>query len=153
MNCSLPIWVQVASALSTPAVALIVAWIAWRQWRTAREKLVLDLFEKRWEIFHVAEAAVGLVIRDGDARENDAIRDVAVLRSKASFLFGDEVEKYLGDLQKRMAQIGLANDMMASHNHEKPWPKIKNDNFIAILKFNEEFSKLCAPYMHIKSKL
>lgn len=36
---------------TTFAVGLAVAYIAWRQWKTAREKLALDLFDKRFEVY------------------------------------------------------------------------------------------------------
>ncbi|ALN73186.1 hypothetical protein [Aureimonas sp. AU20] len=40
-----------AQAISTLIVGMSVAYIAWRQWQTAREKLALDLFDKRFAIY------------------------------------------------------------------------------------------------------
>jgi len=46
MSPTIPSWVTVLSAMLTPAVALSVAFIAYRQWRTAQNRLKLDLFDR-----------------------------------------------------------------------------------------------------------
>lgn len=40
-----PYWTTYLSAFSVPAIAVLGAAIAYRQWRTAQNKLKLDLFE------------------------------------------------------------------------------------------------------------
>jgi hypothetical protein len=46
-----PHWTVYVSALGTPLIAAVAAiiagWSAYRQWRTARDSLRFDLFEKR----------------------------------------------------------------------------------------------------------
>ena len=39
----LPIWMQYLTAISTPIIALMVAAIAFAQWRTAHQRMILDL--------------------------------------------------------------------------------------------------------------
>lgn len=55
---ALPMWIEYVKALGTPVVALVAASIAgviaYRQWRTARNKLKLDLFDKRVEVYAAA---------------------------------------------------------------------------------------------------
>ncbi|WP_395670195.1 hypothetical protein [Rhodoferax sp.] len=46
-------WFDYTSALTPVFIALFVAFIAYRQWRVAREKLRLDLYNKRFTIFEV----------------------------------------------------------------------------------------------------
>lgn len=134
-------------------VGLAVAYVALRQWKTAKEKLVLDLFDRRYSLFARAESALAPAMRDGDSRNNDSIRDIARLRSEARFLFGDEIEKYLGAIQEALAQLGLAHTMMAANNHEKDWPQLSHDCLLKVVAFYEEFPKLCAPYMKMTHKL
>ena len=50
----LPVLAQVFSAFLTPLIAIIVAYIAYRQHLTARAKLNLDLFEKRLAVYNQA---------------------------------------------------------------------------------------------------
>ena len=101
----LPVWAQwiqalgpVAISLVTVIIAVAVGVIAYRQWKTAREKLVLDLFERRFTLYVAAKVGVDQVLRDGSARDNDGIRNIAVVRSEAIFLFGDEVLEYFRKL-------------------------------------------------------
>jgi hypothetical protein len=42
---------RAAPAFTTAAVAIIVALIAYQQWRTAQERLRLDLYNRRFEIY------------------------------------------------------------------------------------------------------
>lgn len=149
---------EVLQALLTPTIATIAVYIGWRQWTTAREKLVLDLFEKRWAIFEGAEKAAGLVLRDGDVRNNTATRDIAILRSKTQFLFGPEVEKYLASLQEAMAKIGYAQDMMEASQQgqtvasEQSFPKMKMDAIMRVGRFHSEGVEIFAPYMIMTAK-
>ncbi len=58
----LPIWTEYVRVLGTPVVALLAAsiagFIANRQWKTARNKLKLDLFDKRIAIYKLAITAL-----------------------------------------------------------------------------------------------
>jgi hypothetical protein len=55
----LPYCVQLVQALGPTVVAVIAAfiagYIAWRQWRTAHDKLSLDLFEKRFAVYEATK--------------------------------------------------------------------------------------------------
>jgi hypothetical protein len=59
---SLPIWIEYVKALGTPLAALVAAFIggfiAYRQMQTAKNKLKLDLFDKRVAVY---KAAVDLI--------------------------------------------------------------------------------------------
>ncbi len=54
-NSSLPLWVQYFQALGPTLVAVVLAYIAaaiqFRKWRTAYDKLRLELFERRFKIY------------------------------------------------------------------------------------------------------
>ena len=51
-------WTAYLSALSVPMIALFGAIIAWRQTRTARERLKLDLFDRRFAQYDAARQLV-----------------------------------------------------------------------------------------------
>jgi hypothetical protein len=44
-------WIDVLSALLTPTIAILGIYIAYQQWRTNKNRLKLELFDKRYEIF------------------------------------------------------------------------------------------------------
>ena len=58
-------WLTVLSSLATPFIAVLGIWIAYRQSRTARYKLKLDLYEKRLCIYEAARNAIGTIVTSG----------------------------------------------------------------------------------------
>ena len=46
-------WFDYASALTPTLIAIFVAFVAYRQWKVARQKLRLDLYNKRFAVFEV----------------------------------------------------------------------------------------------------
>ncbi|MBY3027599.1 hypothetical protein HF265_00495 [Rhizobium leguminosarum] len=93
----MPIWIQVLQALLTPAIAIGVGVIAYMQWRTAHQKVVLDLFARRIAIVEMVETAVDSIYENkefGDDTEkllHDCVR-------RARYLFGADVMEYLKSL-------------------------------------------------------
>jgi len=53
INCIPPQrdWIDIFAALLTPAIAILASYIAVRQWLTNKNKLKLDLFDKRYAVF------------------------------------------------------------------------------------------------------
>lgn len=100
--------IEVSSALLTPIIAATVAWIAWQQWKTARSKLRLDLFDRRMAIYRDAAAALALITRDGSARKNEAFQRMLAAWQESQFLFGREVVQHLDEL------VTLIMDAMAA---------------------------------------
>lgn len=54
-----------------PAIAAFAALIAYLQWITAHQKIVLELFEKRLEAFRETQAAIIPVIRHGAVTQEE----------------------------------------------------------------------------------
>jgi len=81
-------------ALLTPLVAVIALGIAFAQWWTARSKLKLDLFERRWRIYEAARTGLLEVRMCG--RVSDATRDALVANaSAANWLLDEDLTDYL----------------------------------------------------------
>jgi hypothetical protein len=55
-------WIAIFSALLTPVIALSVAFIAYRQWRTAQNRLKLDLFDRCLAIHTAAVEIISNII-------------------------------------------------------------------------------------------
>jgi len=83
----MPAWIQVFQGLLTPVIGAAVGGIAFMQWRTAHQKVVLDLFEKRLFVYNLLEeAAIEFELSPG--RNDLPIRNAAEALSKGKFLFG-----------------------------------------------------------------
>ena len=81
-------------------VAFFGVWIASLQYRLAREKLKLDLFEKRYKIFDATRKFFGKVMREGEVKTVDIVT-FRIDTSDAMFLFGKDVNDYLEDVKER----------------------------------------------------
>ena len=95
-----PIWVQTLSALLVPVIALAVGVIAYLQWRTNKNRLKLELFDRRVKYY---EAAIQFI---GDTMANNAVSDESRMkfihaRYGSAFLLNDDVTEYLKELSKK----------------------------------------------------
>ena len=102
MSAQLPLWVEYVKALATPIVALITAslagGIAYRQWITARNKLKLDLFDKRFKVY---QAAVQLITETAGPEpvEWSKIVELSASFPSARWLLNGEISDYLATLE------------------------------------------------------
>jgi hypothetical protein len=104
MNTQLPYWVQMVAALgplfaalTTLMVGVIVASIAYRQWQTAKEKLILDLFDRRMNVYQKLRQSISLVNASGKVSD-EAERLFLEAENEAVFLFEQDIHAYLRDL-------------------------------------------------------
>lgn len=135
MPCADPHWTAYLSALGTPIIALIAGgwagYIAWRQWRTAQNRLRLDLFDKRFAAYAAARDIMGCSsLRD----EELAARFVSNAR-EARWILGAEIADYLENIiaprlfeligiNKRRDSTGFSNEealLLMQQNELMKW--------------------------------
>lgn len=150
----LPTWVAYLQALSTPMIALIVAFIAYRQWRTAHSKLVLDLFERRLSVYRQVRSAVGVVNTTGKVTREAEI-DLLQAMESAEFLFGKDVQNYLQDMWNRFIKLNAANHMIANGTQEQRQSnaRAQGDLFDKITNFYYEGADVFSPYMKMDHRV
>jgi len=128
-------WIDYLQAALTPSVALIAVYIGWQQWRTARDKLNLDLFAKRLAIYEALQELLesygtgGWQSRWGHKDLTEMLRDGTFFSGKektpekyrrglhdqqmrcrlaireAKWLLGAEMEQYLQNILDRTEQF------------------------------------------------
>jgi hypothetical protein len=96
MTAPEPHWTAYATALLTPVVAVIGAYIGWRQSRTAQNKLKLDLFEKRFAVYNKARNLLSEVMTKGKLTDAGLYEYGAGVR-EAKWLMDAEVAAYLSE--------------------------------------------------------
>src|SRR5215218_777262 len=101
MDSQLPLIVQYLQALATPFLAVLALVVAVGQWRTAHQRAVLDLFDRRMARYEAIRQIVSQVVREGSVRNEDALAFLRVT-SDVEFLFRGEVKTYLDGLHKAM---------------------------------------------------
>jgi len=142
----LPEWVQWIAALAPTALGLVtacaaiaVAIVSYRQWRAAREKLLIDLFDKRFELFvGIDQITDQVAFRPGTwSKESD--KDV--LR-RTVFLFGPDVQKSVSELMT-----------CCIDTEQQTNPILRKE---MVKEMNEKFRKtahLMRPYMQMTQRL
>jgi hypothetical protein len=108
-NSQLPISLQYIQALGPSLVALAEAVIAYRQWATARDKLRLDLFEKRFSIYVLLLAAMAAALSQSPDRQEIFSRLVE-LRGQGRFIFGTDVSKFIAEAIDEIANLICSQD-------------------------------------------
>jgi hypothetical protein len=97
-------WLVAMVQALTLLIAAFVAWIGYLQWRTAQQKAVLDLFDKRFKIYETVKNCVDQVGRNPlyfSEREKEFLKAV----NEAYFLFGDDLHGYLETLRKDIVYV------------------------------------------------
>jgi phosphate/sulfate permease len=93
-----PHWAQIVSWLSTPLVALVAAlfgvYIAYRQWKTAQDRLKFDLFDRRFVVYDTARNFLSSIITYGDIKHEEVSKFI-IGTSESKWLFDDKVDNYL----------------------------------------------------------
>lgn len=85
-----------------------VAYVAWQQWKTARDKLQLDRYEKRFRIYNATTDFISAVAWNvsGNIGQEQVVKfDVA--RSEAFFLFAGDTDllRFLDDLRLKAKDL------------------------------------------------
>lgn len=88
----------------TIVIAAFVAYIAWKQYLTAKLKLTLDLFDRRYKVWRALEDFLLVLIRRADVSDDD-FRRFVMDTGDAAFLFPEDVPEYLQLVRERAAQL------------------------------------------------
>ena len=103
-----PHWTTYLQATATPVIALIAAGIAatiqYRQWQTAKaaaetakNKLKLDLFDKRFAVFNAVARLVTKLSNAEAHHDNDSVKALMAKTAGTEFLFDETVYEYVTD--------------------------------------------------------
>ena len=108
----LPQWVVVCAALLTPVIAILGVYIAWQQWRTNRNKLKFDLFERRYTFYEASMELIGSIQTTGVATDN-AMLAFLVRTKGAQFIVGSDLAEYFDkELYRKAVELnGLESEL------------------------------------------
>src|SRR6185369_7523497 len=87
-------WVSLLQALLTPTIGVIAAYVAWQQYRLAKQKHDIDIFNRRMQVYKLTIAFLIKSEKTYSISEDDYyewLRDVA----DAEFLFGNEILDFI----------------------------------------------------------
>lgn len=111
--------IKISQGLLTPLIAIITCYIAYQQWKTNRDKLNLDRYERRLEIYKEVVRFISVGIREANY-ENDELMNFKPKVSEADFLFGEEIPTYINELQERAVNLSYWNKEYKDCTQPKP---------------------------------
>lgn len=154
-----PLWIQTLQALATPVVGVGVAVVAYMQWRTAHQKIILDLFDRRMSLY---DEVVNSVTDYFGGPENtavytDTIQRLYHVRSKARFLFGSEVEDLVNNIRGDITKHSKLTEKREKRKPLLPSARDAMDyEFQAVLArlidTSDRMTEACLPYLQLDQK-
>jgi hypothetical protein len=147
---------QAAQWVIAAITAIFVAVVAFLQWRTAQQKAVLDLFDRRHAIYEIVRNAVSTMT--GNSNTFDGGREVEFMQAmeRAYFFFGDEVVAYLEQLWSAIGDVRDADkelkDMTDPTERGVALAK-RRAGMNLIVQFHSNGKPLFASYMRFSQKV
>lgn len=150
-------WIQVLQALLTPTIGIIAAYVAWQQYRLAKQKHDIDIFNRRMQVYKTTIAFLVKCERTHSISEEDFyawLMDAA----DAEFLFGQEIVDFISDIEATAADV-------VQYYRDNPPEPIDDDyeivtftpeyssSFGHFISFRGRASELFAPYFQTFLKL
>jgi len=101
---------ELLKGIPTAVVALVIggiaALIAWRQYRVAKAKLSLDLFDKRYPIFQQTWEILSETVRSGTRGKSHGLATpFNNFLPEARFLFGNQIADYLDAVSENWTEL------------------------------------------------
>ena len=150
------VWISynLTSSISTLMVGGIGVWIAYNQYRTAKDKLRLDLFDKRYAAYEKLQEY--FIELDKYSRvDKKIILILEEARYKSIFLFGDDIKEHINEVHNKAIELyRLSNKISINGTRSLPIGEERNqetDKIEEILEWNtqqkETSSKRYAKYL------
>ncbi|MBS0536946.1 MAG: hypothetical protein JSR72_23045 [Proteobacteria bacterium] len=139
-------------SIASVTVAIVVALVQYAQWRTANQKVVVDLYDRRLRIFQQLEGAIAPVMREAEVNA-DAFQNFAIGQAESRFLFGDDVKEYLQTLRESFAWPMAFTNTVIDHSEDREnLVNTKYDHIKRIVDFYSKGPELFAPYIKLEHK-
>jgi hypothetical protein len=110
---------KISQGLLTPIIGIIATYIAWQQWKTNQNKLKLDRYERRLQVYKEVVRFISIGIRDANYDNNELMTFRSKV-SEADFLFGEEISKYIDELHSRAVNLHRWNQEYRDYSQPKP---------------------------------
>lgn len=112
-------FIEISKAFLTPVIAIVATYIAWQQWKTNRQKLNLERYDRRLNVYEEVRKILSIIVRDAKASTEDLLKFRTSV-SEADFLFGPEIPQYIDEIYKRGLNLWRWNQEYRDYTQEKP---------------------------------
>lgn len=134
-------------------IAAVAALIAYLQWVTAHQKVVVELFDRRRKAFELVEEALRPVFREGEV-SLEALQKLFTAKSECRFLFGNDVNKYLDDIHRDYAWLSaFSNSVIDESPKRSELIDEKYERLNRIIAFYNDGAPLFLDYLRLDMKM
>ena len=138
----------------TLIVAIFGALITYFQWRTAHQRIVLDLFDKRLAAFkEIEKAAKDVVNARLPADMELPFWSFVNAQGNARFLFGPEISAALQEMLKDITAVMAASGISQDNPEWSQYNDRKHAALQRLAHFVLNFSPLFVPYLRLDQKM
>lgn len=136
----------------TFVVSVLVLAVSYSQWRTANQKVVIELFDRRKGLYSKLEAPIVQIIRHGAATHEDYQNFVSA-KFEAQFLFGKEIAAYLSRVLEAVVFMNVYDvpTIQTSPNAAQLFNK-RTETMVTLSKFFVEAPEHFAPYIRLDQR-
>ena len=92
------------STVASVLIAFAVACILYLQYRLARQKFKLDMFDKRFSVYKATQKLLTIILVKGEL-EQQALFTFRADTQDAVFLFGQDIPSYLERIDKQVLEL------------------------------------------------
>lgn len=133
-------------------IAFGVLFVGYAQWRTANQRVVLDLFDRRMKVFEKIKDAIGEVMTSGEVSA-DAFNKFISGQFDATFLFGIDVQNYIDKMRKDMAfMMVYRGPSLEDAANRGALIDRKAEALLRITKFYDDILSVFGPYMALTQR-
>jgi hypothetical protein len=139
------------AATATLFVGIMVFTVSRRQWRTAHEKLLVDLFDRRIAIYTSLETKASDFVKNGGPTQTTFADPEIFVKSR--FLFGDVVYKEVREFEEAMRTWTKIPTEVHMYEEEKGRLEVLTERnrkaVYRVKKFREEMPKTFGPFLYL----
>lgn len=95
-----------AQIIATVVLAAFGGYIAYQQWQTAKAKVRLDLYERRFKVYRGVMDFLGAIARDAEVT-HETLNAFYKETDEKRFLFNDDLKQWLKQLRQTAVQLRL----------------------------------------------
>jgi hypothetical protein len=133
--------------------AAFVAMVGYFQWRTAEQKAVLDLFERRHEIYQTVANSVGQMCRNSQGFDSQQEKEFLFAWGRAYFFFGNDVEDYLKQLWNDIVVVRTVDAALGTPGDHANAIQRRYEAFKRISEFEKNGRPLFGRYMRFSQTI
>jgi len=157
MMADLAPWFSLGVATFVALIGLLQFLTAREQARTANNRAVLDLFEKRYAVYEGIRSVVGKVLTHGSAnmQKMQVFMEAAVVAEKAKFLFKEDINGYLKQFLDDLTRLECLESERKTLQHDGEQKNLNSQQQIRdrIALFYKDGAQRFAPYIRFDHKL